>query len=75
MCQIINFKQYGSVQALDHAFGEQWRYIGRANSHAGLPQSPLANPFKVKAFDKLSRADFGGRGQTLPHYRQWCVSA
>lgn len=71
MCQIINFKQYGSIQALDHAFGEQWCYIGRASSYAGLSQSPLANPFKVKAFGKLSRADFGGRGQTLPHYRRW----
>ena len=63
MCNIINFKQYGSVSALNQAFGDQWTYIGRANSYAGLTQSPLANPFKVK--------DFGGRGRTLPHYRRW----
>lgn len=63
MCQIVNFKQYGSIQALDHAFGERWLYIGRANSYAGLAQSPLANPFKVK--------DFGSPGQTLGHYRRW----
>ncbi|MCZ7672327.1 MAG: DUF4326 domain-containing protein [Chloroflexi bacterium] len=44
-------------------FGEQWLYIGRANSYAGLSQSPLANPFKVK--------DFGSPGKTLGHYRQW----
>jgi hypothetical protein len=63
MCNIINFKQYGSIQALNQAFGDHWVYIGRANSYAGLAQSPLANPFKVK--------DFGGRGKTLPHYRRW----
>jgi hypothetical protein len=59
MCDVVNFKQCGSVQALDQAFGKQWFYIGRANPRAGLAQSPLANPFKVK--------DFGGqRGATLP---------
>jgi hypothetical protein len=63
MCQVVNFKQYGSVEALNQAFGKRWVYIGRANAHAGLPASPLANPFKVR--------DFGGRGQTLPHYRRW----
>lgn len=63
MCNIINFKQYGSVQALNQTFGDHWVYIGRANSYAELAQSPLANPFKVK--------DFGGRGKTLPHYRRW----
>lgn len=63
MCTVANFKSYGSVQALNQAFGDRWVYIGRANSYAGLEQSPLANPFKAK--------DFGGRGQTLPHYRRW----
>lgn len=63
MCRIVNFKQYGSIPALNQAFGDHWVYIGRANSYAGLTQSPLANPFKAK--------DFGGRGQTLPHYRRW----
>ncbi|MAU00672.1 MAG: hypothetical protein CL608_26300 [Anaerolineaceae bacterium] len=62
MCQIINYKQHGSSSALNQAFGDRWVYIGRANRTAGLSQSPLANPFKVK--------DFGGRGRTLPHYRQ-----
>ena len=60
MCSIINFKRYGSIQELNQAFGDQWVYIGRANSHAGLEQSPLANPFRVK--------DYGGRGKTLPYY-------
>ena len=60
---IINFKQHGSIPALNQAFGDQWVYIGRANNYAELPQSPLANPFKVK--------DFGGRGKTLPDYRRW----
>ncbi len=63
MCNIINFKQYGSIPALNQAFGDHWVYIGRTNNYAGLEQSPLANPFKVK--------DFGGRGKTLPHYRHW----
>ena len=64
MCSVTNFKQYGSVQALNQAFGEHWVYIGRANSRAGLPQSPLANPFP--------RRDFGNRpGATLPYYRRW----
>lgn len=63
MSQVVNFKQCGSVTALNEAFGSRWHYIGRANSHAGLPRSPLANPFKVKTF--------GGRGKTLPHYRRW----
>jgi len=69
MCQVTNFKQYSSIEALNQAFGDRWVYIGRANNYAKLSQSPLANPFKAK--------DFGGRGQTLPpgstlgHYRQW----
>ena len=70
MCQVTNFKQYGSIEALNQAFGDRWVYIGRANNYAKLPQSPLANPFKAK--------DFGGRGQALPHYRQWlwkCIEA
>ena len=64
MCTVVNFKQYGTVRALDRAFGPRWLYIGRSNPRAGLVQSPLANPFKVK--------DFGGQpGATLPHYRRW----
>ena len=63
-CQVANFKAYGSIQALNQAFGDRWLYIGRKNDYAGLEQSPLANPHKV--------SDFGGkRGATLPHYRRW----
>jgi hypothetical protein len=29
MCDVVNFKQYGSVRALDQAFGPRWLYIGR----------------------------------------------
>jgi hypothetical protein len=57
-CDVVNFKQYGSVRALDQAFGPRWLYIGRSNPRAGLAQSPLANPFKVK--------DFGGN-KALPY--------
>jgi hypothetical protein len=53
MCTVVNFKQYGSVGALDRAPGPRWLYIGRLNPRAGLARSPLANPFKVK--------DFGGQ--------------
>lgn len=63
MCTVANFKAYGCVQALNQAFGDRWVYIGRANSYAGLPQSPLANPFKAR--------EFGGRSQTLPYYKCW----
>ncbi len=63
MCSVTNFKQYGSIQALNQAFDDHWVYIGRDNSTTGLAHSPLANPFKVR--------DFGGRGKTLPHYRCW----
>ncbi len=63
MTQVINFKHHNSVQNLDELFPGRWQYIGRANSHAGFEKSALANPFKVK--------EFGGPGQTLPHYRKW----
>ena len=67
MCQVVNFKQYGSVAALNQAFGDRWLYIGRANSQAGLAASPLANPFKVR--------DYGGQpGATLDDYRHWLWS-
>jgi hypothetical protein len=64
MCIVVNFKQYGSVAALDRTFGDRWLYIGRANPGARLAPSPLANPYHLR--------DFGGeRGATLPHYRRW----
>lgn len=63
MCQIVNFNQHQSVEKLNREFGDRWTYIGRENGFAGLGRSPLANPFKV--------AEFGGRGQTLPHYKRW----
>ena len=68
MCQVINFKAHGSTAVLNERYGSNWLYIGRANSQAGLPASPLANPFKPR---RLWRADYGGRGGTLPHYRRW----
>ncbi len=62
--RVVNFRRYGSAAALDEAFGGRWIYVGRANPYAGLPQSPLANPYKV--------SDHGGRrGATLPLYRRW----
>lgn len=64
MYTVVNFREYGSVAALDRAFGDRWLYIGRANPGARLAASPLANPFRPR--------DFGGeRGATLPHYRRW----
>jgi Domain of unknown function (DUF4326) len=61
--KVVNFKRYGAVAALDQAFGKRWLYIGRANRAAGFAQSPLANPFRA--------SHYGGRGRTLPHYRNW----
>ena len=64
MCPVVNFRQYGSVAALDRAFSNRWLYIGRTNPGAQLAASPLANPYRP--------CDFGGeRGATLPHYRRW----
>jgi hypothetical protein len=64
MCTVVNFKQYGSVAALNRVFGDRWLYIGRGNRAARLDASPLANPYRPY--------DFGGkRGATLPHYRRW----
>src|SRR5688500_5486940 len=60
--QVVNFKVYGSVTRLDEMFGRRWLYIGRQNQAAGLPQSPLANPFVAKV---------RGRGETLARYRAW----
>jgi len=65
--RIANLKHFGSGDksaALTAAFGERWLYIGRENKGAGMPASPLANPYKP--------SDFGGqKGATLPHYRRW----
>ena len=64
MSEVVNFKRYGSVMALNQAFGDRWVYIGRANSHARLVQSQLANPFKVR--------DYGGqRGAAIDDYCHW----
>lgn len=60
---VVNFKDFGSQGALDAAFGDRWLYIGRQHQYAGLAASPLANPYRV--------AEYGGRGKTLPFYRQW----
>ena len=62
MCEIVNFRHYRSVDRLKRAFGDHWLYIGRRNRAAGLPQSPLANPFRARDY---------GRGQTIPLYRRW----
>jgi hypothetical protein len=68
MCTVVNFRQYGSVAALDRAFGDRWLYIGRANPGGQLAASPLANPYRPR--------DFGDeRGATLPHDRRrlWMI--
>jgi len=78
VCEIVNFRHYRSIDGLNQAFGDRWLYIGRQNrlvpsassgqalseseGAAGLPQSPLANPFRVRGHD---------RGRTIPHYRRW----
>jgi hypothetical protein len=62
VCDVVNFKQYRSIDELNQAFGDHWLYIGRQNRSASLPQSPLANPFRVRDY---------GLGRTIPHYRRW----
>jgi hypothetical protein len=59
---VVNFHDYGSVGALDQAFGKRWRYIGQANKHHGLPASPLANEFTIKEH---------GRDGAISQYRRW----
>ena len=44
---VVNFKHFGSVEALQEKFGENWRYVGRAMPHFGLPGSPLGNPYRL----------------------------
>jgi len=58
--QIVNFKHYGSITALDENF-PHWVYVGRA-SH-GLPQSPLANPYTIR--------EAGSRQNAIELYRSW----
>ncbi|MEW5985054.1 MAG: DUF4326 domain-containing protein [Chloroflexota bacterium] len=62
MCTIVNFREYGSAAALTQAFGHHWLYVGRANHRAGLPASPLANPYQVAT---------SGRQQAISQYRCW----
>ena len=57
MCEIVNFRHYRSIGELNLAFADRWLSIGRQNRAAGLPQSPLANPFRARDY---------GRGQTSP---------
>ncbi|MCZ7673818.1 MAG: DUF4326 domain-containing protein [Chloroflexi bacterium] len=66
MAHDMRHRQFQSVwirPGVEPGLCDRWVYIGRANSYAGLEQSPLANPFKVK--------ELGSRGQTLPHYKRW----
>ena len=62
MAIVVNFKSYGSVQALDRAFGKgNWMYIGRAMPMYGLNGSVLGNPFK------------GERMAVIAQYKQWLL--
>lgn len=47
MPTVVNFKDHGSIEALNEAFGNDWLYVGRANSPHHLPGSPLANPYRI----------------------------
>jgi hypothetical protein len=65
VCQVVNFKEYGSVDALNQAFGDGWLYIGRANRYGGLPESPLANPYKARDY---------GRAAPCPQGPPWATT-
>ena len=58
--QIINFKDYGSWEAVKAAHPNAV-YVGRANQ--GLPQSPLANPYSIR--------QAGSRENVIELYRSW----
>jgi len=58
--QIVNFKHYGSWQAVKAAHPNAV-YVGRAGH--GLPQSPLANPYSIR--------QAGSRENAIELYRSW----
>lgn len=47
MPSVVNFKDFGSIEALKVACGNDWLYIGRTNPRSGLSGSPLANPYRI----------------------------
>ncbi len=60
--QIVNFKHYGSIAALDENFAN-WVYVGRESRKYGLHQSPLANPYSIR--------QAGSRENAIELYRSW----
>ena len=60
--QVVNFKEYGSRAVLDENFGVHWTYVGRQNKHYGLPESPLANPYRESQY---------GREEAIATYRKY----
>ena len=63
MTLVVSFRAFGSVAALNAAFGARWLYIGRTMGAFGLSGSPLANPFRLDCGDE--------RGATIARYRCW----
>ena len=59
---VVNFNDYGSAAALDEAFGNRWRYIGRAVRRHKMNASPLGNKFTVEKY---------GREDAIERYRRW----
>jgi hypothetical protein len=63
MIDVVNFKDFGSTDALSRSYGDRWIYVGRQMARYGLVHSPLGNPFKR-----------GECASPIEDYRRWLYS-
>lgn len=68
--RVINFHQYGSVAALNEAFGDRWLYIGRRNQRFNLPHSPLANRYSHNPLANV-QVVCASRAEAMTRYAVW----
>ncbi len=68
--RVINFHHYGSVEALNEAFGDRWLYIGRRNKRCNLPHSPLANRYSHNPLANV-QAVCANRAEAVTKYAVW----
>lgn len=65
----VNFTHYGSVDALNDAFGDRWIYVGRGNRRLGLKHSVVANRYSHKAHANAIQTDT--RDKAVEMFRRW----
>lgn len=70
MNQIVNFKEYGSVEALNRAFGDTWLYVGRPSTRHGLAGSVLANRYSHKRHSQVEVIT-DSRATAVRCFRHW----